>query len=125
MILSYNVTKKEEDSSTDSIKEEDFNAIETIMKQKRGNSNNINITEANKDPLKSQKNEWEKEASLSDSSQISKIEIKNQSISSSMKESLSRAEDCIQKDVLHLIEQDSIVYIHLIYINNRKDTILS
>lgn len=36
MILSYNVTKKEEDSSTDSIKEEDFNAIETIMKQKRG-----------------------------------------------------------------------------------------
>ena len=33
MILSYNVTKKEEDSSTDSIKEEDFNAIETIMKQ--------------------------------------------------------------------------------------------
>ena len=47
MILSYNVTKKEEDSSTDSIKEEDFNAIETIMKQKRGNSNNINITEAN------------------------------------------------------------------------------
>lgn len=112
MILSYNVTKKEEDSSTDSIKEEDFNAIETIMKQKRGiNNNNGNIIGANKDPLKSQKNEWEKEASLSDSSQISKIEIKNQSISSSMKESLSRAEDCIQKDVLHFIEQDSIVFI--------------
>ena len=37
--------------------------------------------------------------------------MKSQSVNSSMKESLSRAEDCIQKDVLHLIEQDSLVFL--------------
>ena len=55
--------------------------------------------------------EWDDKVSLNDSSQISKIEMKNQSISSSLKESLSRAEDCIQKDVLFVIDQDSMVKI--------------
>ena len=38
MILSYNVTQKAQDSSSDSIKEEEFNEIETIMKQKKSNN---------------------------------------------------------------------------------------
>lgn len=53
--------------------------------------------------------------------------MKSQSVNSSMKESLSRAEDCIQKDVLHLIEQDSLVFylIKFTFFINRKNTIFS
>ena len=38
MILSYKVTQKAQDTSTDSIKEEEFNEIKTIMKQKKSNN---------------------------------------------------------------------------------------
>ena len=47
--------------------------------------------------------------SLNNSSQISKIDLQSQSISSSLKESLSRAEECIQKDILLVIDGDNSV----------------
>ena len=47
--------------------------------------------------------------SLNNSSQISKIDLQSQSISSSLKESLSRAEECIQKDILLVIDGDNTV----------------
>ena len=43
MILSYNVIQKEQDSSTDSIKEEGINEIENIM-----NTNKKSIIKKNK-----------------------------------------------------------------------------
>ena len=56
------------------------------------------------------KNEWsEEKVSLNNSSQISKIDLQSQSISSSLKESLSRAEECIQKDILLVIDGDNSV----------------
>ena len=55
------------------------------------------------------KNEWsEEKVSLNNSSQISKIDLQSQSISSSLKESLSRAEECIQKDILLVIDGDEV-----------------
>ena len=48
--------------------------------------------------------------SLNNSSQISKIDLQSQSISSSLKESLSRAEECIQKDILLVIDGDNSVF---------------
>jgi hypothetical protein len=57
------------------------------------------------------KNEWsEEKISLNNSSQISKIDLQSQSISSSLKESLSRAEECIQKDILLVIDGDNSVF---------------
>ena len=35
MILSYNITQKDQDSSEDSVKEEEFDEIETIMKKRK------------------------------------------------------------------------------------------
>ena len=106
MILSYNVTHKAQDSSNDdSIKEEELNEIETILKQKQ---------ETTKDkPNFLQSGEWSNDVSLGDSGQISKIEFKNMSINSSMKDYLSHAEDYIQKDVMHFIDADSSVSIHI------------
>ncbi len=62
------------------------------------------------------KNEWsEEKISLNNSSQISKIDLQSQSISSSLKESLSRAEECIQKDILLVIDGDEVkIYYNLI-----------
>ena len=101
MILSYNVTHKDHDTSNDdSVKEEEINEIETILKQKH---------ETTKDkPNFLQSGDWSNEISLGDSGQISKIEFKNMSINSSMKDYLSHAEDYIQKDVLHLIDDSSV-----------------
>ena len=54
--------------------------------------------------------------SLNNSSQISKIDLQSQSISSSLKESLSRAEECIQKDILLVIDgENSVRYFNLIF----------
>ena len=63
------------------------------------------------------KNEWsEEKVSLNNSSQISKIDLQSQSISSSLKESLSRAEECIQKDILLVIDgENSVRYFNLIF----------
>ena len=106
MILSYNVTHKDHDTSNDdSVKEEEINEIETILKQKQ---------ETTKDkPNFLQSGDWSNEISLGDSGQISKIEFKNMSINSSMKDYLSHAEDYIQKDVLHLIDDSSVRKINL------------
>ena len=40
MILSYNVIQKDQDSSTDSIKEEGINEIENIINNNKKNNNN-------------------------------------------------------------------------------------
>ena len=58
--------------------------------------------------------------SLNNSSQISKIDLQSQSISSSLKESLSRAEECIQKDILLVIDGDnSVFFIFLIFLEKK------
>ena len=54
--------------------------------------------------------------SLNNSSQISKIDLQSQSISSSLKESLSRAEECIQKDILLVIDGENSVRKYIIFI---------
>ena len=118
MILSYNVIQKDQDSSTDSIKEEGINEIENIMNtNKKSNDNKFIILYFFLDNLSQKtsqnvtKNEWsEEKISLNNSSQISKIDLQSQSISSSLKESLSRAEECIQKDILLVIDGDNSVF---------------
>ena len=42
-------------------------------------------------------------------SQISKIDLISQSISNSWRDGLSHAEDCIQKDIMLVIDGDSTV----------------
>ena len=45
-----------------------------------------------------------------------RIDLQSQSISSSLKESLSRAEECIQKDILLVIDgENSVRYFNLIF----------
>ena len=117
MILSYNVIQKDQDSSTDSIKEEGINEIENIMNTNKKSNNNKYIIFISLDNLSQKtsqnvtKNEWsEEKISLNNSSQISKIDLQSQSISSSLKESLSRAEECIQKDILLVIDGDNSVF---------------
>ena len=51
---------------------------------------------------------------LSNSSEISKIDLKSQSINSSLKENLSKTEEYIQKDILLVMDCDSVNYIFLI-----------
>ena len=101
MILSYNVPQKEQDSNEDSIKEEELNEIETILKQKQ---------ETTKDkPNFMQSGDWSNEISLGDSGQISKIDFKTMSINSSIKDYLSNTEDYFQKEVIQLIDADTSV----------------
>ena len=116
MILSYNVIQKEEDSSSDSIKEEGMNEIENIINTNKKSTNWKYLILDNQSQKISDtnntKNEWnEEQINLINSSQISKIDLKSQSISSSLKESLSRAEECIQKDILLVIDGDNSVKI--------------
>lgn len=116
MILSYNVPQNKDDSSDNSVKEENYKDIKYVVKDTHKG------VEPNKSGF-SQNNisGWEEgNVSLSNSSQISKIEHKNSS-SSSLREGLSHAEECIQKDVLLIIDQDSIVrviIINMIYFNS-------
>ena len=91
MILSYNVIQKDQDSSTDSIKEEGINEIENIMNTNKKSNNNKYIIFISLDNLSQKtsqnvtKNEWsEEKISLNNSSQISKIDLQSQSISSSL-----------------------------------------
>ena len=65
---------------------------------------------------------WEENVSLGNTSGISKIDFANQSsengskresINSYSKKSLSRGEECIQKEVLNIIEEDSMVFLSL------------
>lgn len=116
MILSYNVTHKDQDSQNDdSIKEEEINEIETILKQKQ--------EPAKEKPKFMPPNNWSNEISLGDSGQISKIDFKTMSINSSIKDYLSQTEDCIQKEVMQIIDNDTSVselYIHL-HIYYRKE----
>ena len=113
MILSYNVTRKDQDSQNDdSIKEEEINEIETILKQKQ--------EPAKEKPKIMPSGDWSNEISLGDSGQISKIDFKTMSINSSIKDYLSRTEDYIQKEVMQLIENDSSVSDLYIYIYIQK-----
>ena len=128
MILSYNVIQKDQDSSTDSIKEEGINEIENIMNTNKKSNNNKYIIFISLDNLSQKtsqnvtKNEWsEEKISLNNSSQISKIDLQSQSISSSLKESLSRAEECIQKDILLVIDGDEVkIYYNLILFQKKN-----
>ena len=117
MILSYNLTHKDQDSQNDdSIKEEEINEIETILKQKQ--------EPAKEKPKFMPPNNWSNEISLGDSGQISKIDFKTMSINSSIKDYLSHTEDYIQKELIQLIDNDTSVselYIHL-HIYYRKET---
>ena len=62
--------------------------------------------------ISNSKNEQDdNQINLSNSSEISKIDLKSQSISSSLKESLSRAEEYIQKDILLVIDDECVNYI--------------
>ena len=117
MILSYNVTRKDQDSQNDdSIKEEEINEIETILKQKQ--------EPAKEKPKFMPPSDWSNEISLGDSGQISKIDFKTMSINSSIKDYLSHTEDYFQKEVMQLIDNDTSVselYIHLhIYIIEKR-----
>ena len=113
MILSYNIIQKEIDSSNDSIKEERINEIENIM-----NTNKKSILNLNNKILDNKKekktennkiiNDWNKEKiNLSNSFEISKIDLKSQSIGS-LKESFSKAEDYIQKDISFDIDNEYV-----------------
>ena len=86
MILSYNVIQKEEDSSSDSIKEEGMNEIENIINTNKKSTNWKYLILDNQSQKISDtnntKNEWnEEQINLINSSQISKIDLKSQSIS--------------------------------------------
>ena len=98
MILSYDITNKDNnnpDSSFDSVKEEEYNQIETIMMKQNKYFSLVkpkflnNIDSSN-------------DLSLQDSSQLSKIDR-----NSTNKENLSRGEDCLQKEIIQMLSQDS------------------
>ena len=113
MILSYNVIQKEADSSSDSIKEEGMNEIENIINTNKKSTNWKYLILDNQSQKISDtnntKNEWnEEQINLINSSQISKIDLQSQNKSSSLKESLSRTEEYIQKDILFVIDGDEV-----------------
>ena len=65
--------------------------------------------------ISNSKNEQDdNQINLSNSSEISKIDLKSQSINSSLKENLSKTEEYIQKDILLVMDCDSVNYIFLI-----------
>lgn len=129
MILSYNTTKVNHDnSSIGSVKEEEFVKIEDIMKRnaKIESKNKVLKNPSKKESdglgIGSVSSSWEENVSLGNTSGISKIDFANQSsengskresINSYSKESLSRGEECIQKEVLNIIEEDSMVFLSL------------
>ena len=55
---------------------------------------------------------------MSDSFEISKIDLKSQSIGS-LKESFSKAEDYIQKDISFVIDNEYVKYIYLFLIRKK------
>lgn len=105
MILSYNVPQNKNTSSDDSVKDENYKDINSIIQEthKKEDTNKSGF-------LQNNISGWgEGNISLSNSSQISKIEYRNSDASSSLREGLSHAEECIQKEVLLTIDEDSIV----------------
>ena len=129
MILSYNTTKVNHDnSSIGSVEGEEFDKIEDIMKRnaKIESKNKVLKNPSKKESdglgIGSVSSSWEENVSLGNTSGISKIDFANQSsengskresINSYSKESLSRGEECIQKEVLSIIEEDSMVFLSL------------
>ena len=129
MILSYNTTKVNHDnSSIGSVEEEEFVKIEDIMKRnaKIESKNKVLKNPSKKESdglgIGSVSSSWEENVSLGNTSGISKIDFANQSsengskresINSYSKDSLSRGEECIQKEVLNIIEEDSMVFLSL------------
>lgn len=112
MILSYTVPPKKEDSD-DSGKEDNGKGIKVAMKNKNKEKDNNKIGFS-----PNHVSGWEENnVSLSNSSQISNIEHRNSSISSSLRDGLSKGEDCIQKDVLLIIDQDSPIRVQYNYNN--------
>jgi hypothetical protein len=49
---------------------------------------------------------WDNNKMINLSNSISKIDLKSQSISNSWRDGLSHAEDCIQKDIMNVIDGD-------------------
>ena len=102
MILSTQVVDNKdqgEDSSSESdIKNEGLNELKNIIKSNL-DSKKEKISQIGK---KSKKNITNLDGGDDSSYNLSKIEFKNQSISSSMR-SLSRGEDFIQKDILQVL----------------------
>lgn len=104
MILSYNAPQIKEDSSEGSIKEENFQEIKAIIKDKKKPEDNTK-----NNLLQNNISNWEENnLNFSHSDHMSRIEKRNSSVSSSL-QGLSRGEDCIQKDVLKEINDDSVV----------------
>ena len=137
MILSYNTTKNNQDnSSIGSVEEEEFLKIEDIMKRnlkkeekktsfQGGNQTSKMITlhapkiKKESDGFGMSSESWEDNVSLGNTSGISKIDFayqsseggsKRESINSISKDTLSRGEECIQKEVMNIIENDSMVH---------------
>lgn len=97
MILSYDITNKDNnpDSSFDSVKEEEYNQIETIMMKQ---SKHFPLVK----PKFLKNIDSSNDLSLQDSSQLSKIDRNSMN-----KENLSRGEDCLQKEIIQMLSQDS------------------
>ena len=114
MILSYNTTKpKNLDDSSSSIEEEEYIKIEDIIN--RNASKKPLPQESTPFPTSPIQKGISFEDKISSASGLSKIDFGNQSSTNSYKESisiskdgLSHGEDCIQKDVLKIIEEDSL-----------------
>ena len=112
MILSTQVISNkihnEDSSSEEYIGNEDLNELKSIMKTNEEKKQS-KITETGK---KSKKNIATEDSSYN----LSKIEFKSQSISSSLK-NLSRGEDFIQKDILQVLNEIQDVSIYIFYFN--------
>ena len=122
MILSTQIANKNDDedssSSESDIKNACLNELKNIIKKNEVNKKS-KISEIGKKSRKNLNNITGEDSSYN----ISKIEFKNQSISSSMR-SLSRGEDFLQKDILQVLNGPNnvslYIYIYYLFHNNRK-----
>ena len=115
MILSTQIANKNDDedssSSESDIKNACLNELKNIIKKNEVNKKS-KISEIGKKSRKNLNNITGEDSSYN----ISKIEFKNQSISSSMR-SLSRGEDFLQKDILQVLNgpNNVSIYIYLLF----------
>ena len=127
MIFSTQIANNNDDedssSSESDIKNACLNELKNIIKKNEVNKKS-KISEIGKKSRKNLNNITGEDSSYN----ISKIEFKNQSISSSMR-SLSRGEDFLQKDILQVLNGPNnvslyifiiIIYYNYLFHNNRK-----
>jgi hypothetical protein len=114
MILSTQIANKNDDedssSSESDIKNACLNELKNIIKKNEVNKKS-KISEIGKKSRKNLNNITGEDSSYN----ISKIEFKNQSISSSMR-SLSRGEDFLQKDILQVLNGPNNVSLYIFII---------